>query len=189
MSDGFLSSSIERELGSGERLLWKGRPRGGVRLRGSDVFLIPFSLLWGGFAIFWESIALFAVPKNNAAGWIAPLFGLPFVLVGLYIIFGRFFVDAKMRQKTEYALTGRRAIIVSGLFSRKVRSVSLQSTPEVTLTEKADGSGTITFGAASPFSSWVQQNTWSAGASQQPAFEMIDNVRSVYDLIQKALRA
>jgi hypothetical protein len=129
-------TSVQRELTSGERLLWEGRRRGGVKLRGSDFFLIPFSLLWGGFAIVWESMALFVVPKNNPAGWVFPLFGIPFVLAGLYIIFGRFIVDAKMRARTEYALTNRRAIIISGLFARKVRSINLQSTPEITLSEK-----------------------------------------------------
>lgn len=182
-------SSIERELSPGERLLWKGRPRGGVRLRGSDAFLIPFSLLWGGFAIFWETVALTKIPKDNPAGWVAPIFGIPFVVVGLYIIFGRFFLDTKNRQTVEYAVTNRRAIIVSGLFTRKVRSINLNSTPEITVAEKADRSGTISFGAAPPYGSWMQGNgMWFPGTPSQPAFEMIENVRSVYEIIEKTRR-
>ncbi len=188
MSDSF-TSSIARELTSDERLLWQGRPRSGIRLRGSDVFLIPFSLLWGGFAIFWESMALFAIPKNNAVAWLFPLFGIPFVLFGLYFIFGRFILDKKIRDGTEYAVTSRRAIIVSGFFTRKVRSINLQSTPEITLTERADRSGTITFGAAQPFGWWAQGNLWFPGTSSQSAFEMIENVRSVNDIIEKAKRS
>jgi hypothetical protein len=101
-SDDF-TPSIARELTSDERLLWRGRPRSGIRLRGSDFFLIPVSLLWGGFAIFWESAALFMIPKNDPVGGLFPLFGIPFVLFGLYFIFGRFIVDKKMREGTEYA--------------------------------------------------------------------------------------
>ena len=189
MSDPFVSS-IEQELGSGERVLWKGRPRGGLRLRGSDIYLIPFSLFWGGFAIFWETMALFKIPKNNPAGLLFPIFGIPFVLFGLYFIFGRFFVDAKMRQSTEYAVTNRRAIIVSGIFSRNVRSINLQATPEITLTERADRSGTITFGSPPlAYGRWGQRDLLFPGMSVQPAFEMIDDVRTVYGIIEKAKQA
>jgi hypothetical protein len=185
MSDPFVSS-IEQELGSGERVLWKGRPRRGLRLRGSDIILIPFSLIWGGFAIFWEAMALFKIPKNNAPGVLFPIFGIPFVLLGLYFIFGRFFVDAKMRESAEYAVTNRRAIIVSGIFSRRVRSINLQTTPEITLTERPDRSGTITFGSAPAYGRWGQRDLFFPGMSAQPAFDMIDDVRTVYGIIEKA---
>lgn len=180
------TSTVERELRPDERLLWKGRPRGGIMFRGSDVFLIPFSLLWGGFVIFWEFTALFMMPKNNPAGWLFPLFGVPFVLAGLYIVFGRFLVDAKIRETTEYAITNRRALIVSGLFSRKIKSIELKSAPEITLVERADRSGSITFGATPYYGWWMQSNLWFPGISTQPAFDMIDNVRNVYEIIEQA---
>jgi Bacterial PH domain len=185
MSDAF-ASTIEQELGSGERVLWKGRPRGGLRLRGSDLYLIPFSLIWGGFAIFWEAMALFGIPKNNTPGVLFPIFGIPFVLFGLYFIFGRFFVDAKMRESAEYAVTNQRAIIVSGIFSRSVRSVNLQTTSEITLTERPDRSGTITFGSPPPYGRWGQRDLLFPGTSAQPAFEMIEDARTVYGIIEKA---
>jgi hypothetical protein len=87
---------IKKELDSGENLLWAGIPRQGAVFRGSDMFTIPFSLLWGGFAIFWETMAL-AIPNKEAGpiSIIFPLFGIPFVLAGLYMIFGRFIYDSK----------------------------------------------------------------------------------------------
>jgi hypothetical protein len=49
---------ISHELNSKERLLWSAQPPSGVRLRPADAFFIPFSLIWCGFAIFWEASAV-----------------------------------------------------------------------------------------------------------------------------------
>ena len=99
---------IQRELDSGERIIWAGIPTQGTVFRGSDIFMIPFSLLWGGFAIFWEYMALTMTQnaKNTPDGFavVFPLFGIPFVVIGLYMIFGRFIYDSKKRSKTFMAL-------------------------------------------------------------------------------------
>src|SRR5687768_8189983 len=88
-------SPIEAEMGPGERLIWSGQPRQGLRLRGTDVIFIPFSLVWGGFAIFWEVMVI----KMKAPIFMA-FFGIPFVVIGLYIMVGRFFYDAAARRRT-----------------------------------------------------------------------------------------
>jgi hypothetical protein len=41
------------ELLPGETVQWTGRPNAAVIFHKEDWALIPFSLLWGGFAIFW----------------------------------------------------------------------------------------------------------------------------------------
>jgi hypothetical protein len=189
MISDFDGSSIERELNSGERLLWKGRPRVGIRLRGMDGFLIPFSLFWAGFIFFAAFAGVRQGLKNGPAGWAALIPLSPFIVIGLYILVGRFFVDATLRARTEYGLTNRRAIIVSGLFSRNIKSVDLRATPEILLSEKRDGSGTITFGST-PFGWWMQRDPWGFGSSSaRPSFEMIEDVRSVYRIIEQLRNA
>lgn len=171
---------LSGQLGSGERLLWSGRPRQGVFLRPADAYLIPFSLMWGGFAIFWEYSVL-----SSKAPFFFGIWGIPFVLVGLYLIAGRFFADARQRAKTFYGLTNQRVIIVSGLFSRAVKSMQLRTLSDVSLSERADGSGTITFGPTAPW--WSGSAGWPGSARYAPpAFDSITGAREVYERVRSA---
>ena len=178
----FPEQEISKELAGTERLLWTGSPRKGILFRGSDAFLIPFSILWCGFAIFWESMVII-----QGAPFFFMLWGIPFVVVGLYFVFGRFIVEAKQREKMAYGLTSQRIIIISGMFSRKVQSLSLKTLSEITFKEKSDGSGTITFGASNPMFAMFSGMSWP-GTSQYlpPSFEMITDAKSVYEIVRRA---
>jgi hypothetical protein len=176
------------ELAASENVLWSGQPQHGLALRGADALFIPFSLAWGGFAIYWEVTVL----GSNAPLFFA-LFGLFFVVVGLYLIVGRFFVDAMQRTRTFYAVTSDRVVIVSGLFSRTVRSIDLKTFGEMSLSERRDGSGSIVFGTSSPLdwmyggmSAWP---SWSGtGMRWAPRFEFIEDARAVYEIVRSAQR-
>lgn len=173
-------SVIQAELLPGEKLFWSGVPRQGLLLQASDIFMIPFSLLWGGFAIFWMVSAAF-----GGAPFFFVLFGVPFVLVGLYFIFGRFIHDSVLRGRTFYGLTDRRVIIVTNLLTRKSQSINLQTMPEVTLSERSDGSGTITFGAIPWNSFFMNSGRWPGQPPQASCFVGIAEARSVYNEIRR----
>lgn len=181
-----IPEEISREVAGSERVLWAGQPRQGVFLRGTDAFLIPFSLLWGGFAFFWEASVLEA---PNAPGFFA-LFGIPFVGVGVYLIFGRFFADAKQRERTFYVVTNERILIISGLFSRKVKSLNLRTLADLSLSEGSDGEGSISFGGGSPFGSMFGSMPGWPGTDAYvgPRFALIPGARSVFDIIRGAQR-
>lgn len=153
---------------------------GGVALRPSDALMIPFSLLWGGFAVFWES----SVIKKGAPGFFM-LWGIPFVLMGLYITIGRFFADARRGARTTYAVTSERVIINSGIFTPSRKSLKVRTLSDITLQEKPDGTGTITFGTVNPMMSMYAGTSWP-GIPQVPALEMIPDARRVYDIIRQA---
>jgi hypothetical protein len=187
-------SAIGPELGKDEKLLWAGQPRQGIVFRAADIFMIPFSLMWGGFAIAWEVMAIYMLTAAGeeeegaplAFTIIFPLFGVPFVLAGLYFIFGRFIVDAKRRAKTFYGLTNQRIIVVSGLRTRKLKSLNLKTLSEVSLSEKPDRSGSITIGPAHPMSAWFGNMHWPGGPRSAPAFEMIPDAKDVYEKAREA---
>lgn len=152
-----------------------------------DGLMIPFSLIWGGFAIFWEFTAL-----NGKAPSFFPLFGVPFVLIGLFLIFGRFFLDAWLRNRTFYALTDRRVLIArSGPWSN-FNAINLDRLPEATLIEAGDGRGTIRFGQAPQY--WGANRSGSFGSwipalDPTPQFLGIDDARRVFAAVQERSQA
>ncbi|UFS59541.1 hypothetical protein [Subtercola endophyticus] len=104
-----ISDLVTKELHPGEIVRWTGSGDPGVLFTRADFLLVPFSLLWGGFAIFWETQA---VTENS--GPLFLVFGGAFVLVGLYLIVGRFFTKAYRKRTTAYAVTDRRAFLTDG---------------------------------------------------------------------------
>lgn len=180
-----LSDKFRDELNPGEKIIWSGQPQQGLILRSSDIFMIPFSLLWGGFAIFWELGVV-----SSGAPFFFMLWGIPFVLLGLYMIFGRFFLDRAQRSKTYYALTNERAIIISGVFNQTTKSLDIKKLPEINISIKGDGKGTITFGALHPMA-WMYAGSGFSNMGRYniaPSFEMIDEAKKVYQLIKRLQR-
>jgi hypothetical protein len=93
MTDGL--DRVTTTLTTGERVLWSGGPDVDVWFSPGDALLIPFSLLWAGFAVYWE----FSVLRTGAPGFFA-LFGGVFVVVGVYIVVLRFFVGPRSMKST-----------------------------------------------------------------------------------------
>lgn len=127
--------------------------------------------------MFWETSVI-----TTGAPFFFKLWGIPFVLVGLYIIVGRFFVDAKKRANTIYGITPDRIIIKSGIFSRDIKSLNIRTLSEITINQKANNSGTITLGPADIRYSMMQGMEFP-GAKQPPRLEFIEDVKNVYDKI------
>lgn len=174
--------AIRPELVPGERVLWSGRPRQGLVIRGSDAFAIPFSLFWAGFVTYW----MYSVLSINAPFPLV-LFGSLFVLMGIYVTVGRFFVDVQRRRKVAYALTSERVLIVSGIWTRNVKSINLKGLNDLTLSAQSDGWGTIALGPLPPFSWMMEGNVSWPGMEQRlgPRFELIPNARQVFELIRR----
>jgi hypothetical protein len=173
-----LDNVISAQLAPGERLVWSGKPRKGFRLSGQDFVLIPFSLIWCGFVLSWET----AVVMSHGP-LIMQLWGVPFVLVGLHILVGRFFVDALQRNKTFYGLTDDRVLIVSNFLFKNVKSVSLRTLGEISLSEGNDGSGSILLGPVRYSSSGPGVTRYSP-----PTLDSIPDVRRVHELILASQR-
>ncbi len=111
------------------------------------------------------------------------LFGLPFVGVGLYIVFGRFFVDSSQRKHTIYGLTEERLIIKSGVFTKSFKSMDINSLTDIEYIEKEDGSGSIYFGTKkTEINIGVNMNRYPY-TKPNPQLDLIPDVRNVYQQI------
>ena len=171
---------LNAELLEGEELLWSAQPRQGIFLRQSDVLMIPFSLLWGGFALMWEYEVI-----SGDAPWLMALFGLPFVIIALYMIAGRFFYDAKLREKTFYGITSQRVIILSGTRSKHALYLPVDELELIQPFVAEDGSGAIVFGTEELATAYQTQMPIPGRMIATPQMDNLVNVREPYTILEK----
>lgn len=176
---------VQQELRAGERLLWSGQPAQGVRLQPGDVLMIPFSLVWTGFACFWVWSAV-----QSGAPLLFSLFGVPFILVGLYIVLGRFVAEARRRARTYYGITTERAVILRAGGRREITSLDIRSLNDIQLREGSRRAGTIvlkpTGAGFGNMTAYMGAGWPGASRFMPPAFEQIPDVRAVYELLHDA---
>ncbi|MBK8430389.1 MAG: hypothetical protein IPL28_03405 [Chloroflexi bacterium] len=134
-----ISDKFHHELRSGEKIIWCGQPQQGPIVRPSDILMVPFTLLWFGFAIVLE---FFYVSMG------APLFfmvwGGSFALIALWMIIARIHETIRL-SKAYYALTNERAIFIYGVFLPITQSVYVKKQQDIILETYSNGKGTITF--------------------------------------------
>jgi hypothetical protein len=182
-----IENVFDNELLREERILWTGQPETSVLFTRADIFLVPFSLLWGGFAFFWEITAISM--KAPMDFW---LFGIPFVIIGFYIVFGRFLVKNRRKRRTFYALTNQRVLILSTFISRSLQAQFIEQIPSININVRKNGIGTITFGNTS----WMNSMYGNTGLEffssfygiNSLSFYDIKNANEVYQLVNQVRR-
>jgi hypothetical protein len=155
---------------------------------------VTHSMIWGGGALVWETAAiwsLWSAPNHLGRSVALILWGIPFVLMGQYLIWGRFFCDARKKERTYYAVTNRRVIAVQNYREREVASKDVNSLPNVTKEPRLGGLGTLRFGPAPILyaRTWPEMmadkwEVWNAlSIKSGPVFVDIEDVDSVNQLI------
>ena len=177
---------VSRELLPHEIILWHGKPNLRKIFTKYDVFLIPFSLFWGGFAIFWT---ISASAESNLFG----MFGIPFVVIGIYFIFGRFFIKKRNKRNTYYAITNKRIFVLNTRrdgTKKSIVSSNIDTISSETISIDKNGIGTIIFGS---ISSWEMVNLnigmdvfMGSSHSNLVAFFDIDDCENVLKVYRRA---
>lgn len=133
-----------KHLTEGERILWTGRPD-----PAHDSVRIPFPtrifmIFWLGFAVFWTVTA-------TSAGGLFGLFGVPFVLIGLYMNFGYRITGRKRKEGIRYAITDRRVLIASDGRDPFFHNFAVTPYLSIFCHSGRDGYGTVYLGADPAF--------------------------------------
>ena len=176
--DPHVEQQFAGRLLSGERVLWSGRPGLGIRVRHGDIIMIPFSLAWAGFVIFWLYRAF-----QEGQPFFFRFWGIPFLLIGAYLVMGRFPADARRRGRTYYCVTDQRVIVL--VQPDSCTTFNLRTLPGLTLTERPDGTGDVVL--ANTDGRYVATGGWVPRGSVAPTMlEFLESPRNVYDIISRA---
>lgn len=144
----------------GESILWKGQPEKGNLITRRDFVMIPFGLFWLAFCVFWESLAI-------KSGQLFPIiWGLPFVAVGIYLVFGRFLQSAYLRDKTFYVITNKKIIIKAG---QKITMHDARDLPPMEVEIHRNGNGTILF----------SEETYTRRGRRHHTYIMLENLKDI----------
>jgi hypothetical protein len=135
---------------AGEKILWAGQPDARKAFWTTTPIWL-FAVPWAVFTFAWEYIALAAfIAEGSQAptgagrimAWVFPIFGLPFVAVGLGLMSTPIWCWWKARN-TVYALTEQRVVTLIAGPNLNVSSIDVTGITSVHRIEKRNGSGTL----------------------------------------------
>jgi len=142
-----MRAALQAEMAPGERTLWSGMPDARRMKAAFGIWL--FAIPWTVFSCVWTGLAasswLVRMPQTEMEwgfGIAFPLFGFPFILVGVWMLSRPFAARSAARQ-TIYGLTDRRLIRVTMGRQHKIESVRIAQMGPIDLNVSRDGWGTI----------------------------------------------
>lgn len=140
-----LRLALERELYSDETVQWHGWQLG--RLDPRTFLGYIFAVPWTVFSLAWTGLAATAVLASDQIGfglfaWAFPLFGLPFIAVGGWML-SRPFVPLWERGRVLYVVTDRRVLKLSIGRELSVKTAPADRIGLVQRSERTDGTGTL----------------------------------------------
>ncbi len=110
--------------------LWRGKSNGMPPHQ--KLMMIPFGLFFLIFSLFWTITA-------SSAGGAFGLFGLPFIAVGVYLVFGRGIVG----KKTYYVITNHK---IYRSQAGRIDMVEFANLPPMRVEVHQNGAGSVYFG-------------------------------------------
>jgi len=143
-----IRDAVTREL-QGERILWTGQPSA-TRSFLASLPIWLFAIPWTAFSLGWEWMALGGwlsgkpspSTTHTIMGVVFPLFGVPFVLVGLGMM-ATPFLAWRWARRTVHVVGEKRIVTMTVGRSLKVKTYPTASITRLERIERRGGSGTL----------------------------------------------
>jgi len=140
-----LQQALERELRADETVQWHGWQLGRTEWRAFGIYI--FAIPWTAFALLWTTLAAGAVfhMDDRGAGWLGwafPLFGVPFIVVGLAML-AMPLIPLIQRGRVLYVVTGQRVLKLSLGHALMVTAIPADRIGLIERREQPDGTGSL----------------------------------------------
>ena len=169
---------IKKHLNN-ENILWQGAPVKVPLLHKSDIFMIPFTLIFGGSLIFYAVISAVMMIKGQSIMF--SLIGITALLMGGYILFFRLWYRKKRIKKQLYFVTDKRVFAFDSMRDTVIFDIPLSDT-DLYLGDKS-----LIVGDTNSIGDFV----YNIGldiffrklAKETPSFKYIDDINGVAKII------
>lgn len=170
-----LDLALQDELRDGEVVAWSGMKLARIEPKGFGIYL--FAIPWTAFALFWTSLAfLFTRGDDGMMSWAFPLFGTPFILIGIGML-ARPFLPFFQRGRILFAVSNQRVLQLSLGSDLTVVSVPASRVGNITRMQSLDGSGSIELTLTRSVEGFHGRQT------NLMVIGRVENVRSAYEAV------
>lgn len=170
-----LELALSQEMRDGEKVVWQGMKLARIEPKGFAIWL--FAIPWTAFALFWTAMASLATVATDDSigilGWAFPLFGTPFILIGVGML-AIPFVPYFQRGRILFAVTNQRVLELGMGRDLTVKSIPASRIGDIVRRESGDGTGSVEIALSSAIIGVNGQRT------NEMTLGRIDDVRSAY---------
>ena len=172
---------IERFM-KNEKVLWQGNPKNIPIFNKSDIWLIPFTVIFGGFLILYALIS--AIMMFTGQSILFSLVGITFLIMGAYILFLRLWYRKKRISRELYFVTEKRIFAFDTLRNDVIFDIPLEET-EIYLGDKS-----LILSDLNPIGDFIYNLGldifFRKFSKETPCFKYIDDISGVCKIIVTA---
>lgn len=165
-----------------EQILWHGNPNNTPLFNKADIFMIPFTLIFGGAFIIYALIS--ALMMIGGQGIMFSLLGITCLILGIYFIFIRLWYRKKRISRQIYFVTQKRVFAFDTLRDDVVFNILLEDV------EIYSGAKSLILGETNAIGDFVYNLGldifFRKFAKETPAFRYIDDINGIAKVILKS---